>query len=330
MNYAFQWDDETVKELLSYIHDDPFIGQLINGKACLEDSSIAPRDHILKQFKKSKEDIITPAEILEFYNETGKDPWRTDLIWEWKKSKEPKKETHYFNEQKLNKRIDELVAMEKGFNIAKEGKYDTFLAWQKGQKKKDYEILSFRTNYYHILSILPKKSNGAFGGLDIAEEALLASGLYDINAVKRLSDGEIFTNGDDTNHGVIKEFIISDFELYAQCERGQFNINEIKGVPKVLFKTEDGKEIFNDDSYYAVERDYSIGDGIGGDDYHRTNRVLTTFSTREAAEEYILMNKPLLSLKDINNIGKLTDYRIELNRKELKALAKYRVWNQTK
>lgn len=203
------------------------------------------------------------------------------------------------------------------------------------EKEKEYEIISFCNNTF----VIHKNPNGTFGGFDAEEQVLLSSSIHKINSVKRLSDGEIFTVGDKvfTQIDLIINFKLGSNGIFAEVGVSphlppamMIKLKELRKYVEYVFKTEDGKEIFNDDFYYVVERDYSIGDGTGGDDYHRTSHVLTTFSTREAAEEYILMNKPLLSLKDINNIGKLTDFRIELNRKELKALVKYRVWNQTK
>jgi len=77
-----------------------------------------------------------------------------------------------FNEELIKKRMDELVAMERGFNIAKEGNYKTWEdfqksqteTWQQSLSKKDWEI------YGHTI-----------GG--------------HIGAVKRLSDGEVFSVG---------------------------------------------------------------------------------------------------------------------------------------
>lgn len=44
------------------------------------------------------------------------------------------------------------------------------------------------------------------------------------------------------------------------------------------------------------------------------------FSTKEAAEEYILMNKPCLSINDVNSDFSITKYRM----KQLKKLVKSR------
>ena len=60
----FQWNENKVKELLSFIYNDNFISLLATGKACLENPHISPRDHIIDSFKKSKEK--KEYEILSF------------------------------------------------------------------------------------------------------------------------------------------------------------------------------------------------------------------------------------------------------------------------
>lgn len=131
-----------------------------------------------------------------------------------------------FNEEKINNRIDELVAMEKGFNIAKEGKYETFLDYIKSKE--------------------------------------------------------------------------------------------------ILFTAEDGKGVYNGDKVFLLcTKTWHKSSAITApEDPFSDDGRIKYFSTEKAREEYILMNKPSLSLNDIYLIGRLTDFRIEIGRKELKELAK--------
>jgi len=72
--------------------------------------------------------------------------------------------------------------------------------------------------------------------------------------------------------------------------------------PKPLFTTEDGVEIFEGNEYWYImdcvnngkwEIQKKTAHGTG----HNSKHI--RFSTKETAEEYILMNKPCLSLKDV-------------------------------
>ena len=68
-------------------------------------------------------------------------------------------------------------------------------------------------------------------------------------------------------------------------------------IDKPLFTTEDGVDIYEGDRIYCIFSDFSIG--FTG----KLNFKPTTlcFSSKERAEEYILMNKPCLSINDVNN-----------------------------
>src|SRR5690606_32045441 len=86
--------------------------------------------------------------------------------------------------------------------------------------------------------------------------------VYPIYSVKRLSDGEIFTIGDDcitrTKHyGKIKLFEICNDKLYIKSDQNissayTCNINDLKPIKKPLFTTEDGVDVFENDVYYRV------------------------------------------------------------------------------
>jgi hypothetical protein len=114
------------------------------------------------------------------------------------------------------------------------------------------------------------------------------------------------------------------FETYNQLE--QFRQSKIK--KSVLFTTRDGKEIFEGDNCWWVVIHF---DGHWTINTNKMNANSSfnhdrLFSSQAAAEEYILMNRPLFSVKEINdNLGgyflshfQLTDILKELAKSKLK------------
>lgn len=185
--------------------------------------------------------------------------------------------------------------------------------------EKDYEILSFRHKPETGIKAFYKNKKEFHLYFD---EWHLNN--IDIYSVKRLSDGEVFTVGDKIcNTKSIKEktqgcvtisnFKIVDDYLWIKHDTGfrssENGWNEISHyIKKPLFTTEDGVDIFEGDSVW--EATYCSGKKRL---WNKPNmfKVLKVdikvylqehyklFSTKEAAEEYILMNKPCLSINDI-------------------------------
>jgi len=181
------------------------------------------------------------------------------------------------------------------------------------QPVKDYEILSLA----RFCSIKPTITDVSDHNNEYIE-ALLKCDKARIHSVKRLSDGEIFTIGDFVNGRTISSFSINWMEIgfKIHCDDvGKGNINdgcffELQDLQKAktpLFTTEDGVDIFEgDDFYYVKFIQYNMTMGkpfeiVKGN--HPTFKYEPQFekyfSTKETAEEYILMNKPCLSLNDI-------------------------------
>ena len=77
---------------------------------------------------------------------------------------------------------------------------------------------------------------------------------------------------------------------------------------KVLFRTEDGVNIFEGDEFwYVTTKGFNLWtktcDSMSGGWYVNSKKVGDIpFSTKEAAENYILMNKLSLSLNDVFTI----------------------------
>lgn len=176
-----------------------------------------------------------------------------------------------------------------------------------------------------------------------SESDLLKDEDVKIHSVKRLFDGEIFTIGDKLNDksftenarhplsktdiwdNIITKIAIvknSDSEVagYSYTNmNGQLmfsasnkwkNLNvslkDAIKAKKPLFITEDGKEIFEYQEYWFITTlDWKLkSHTMGISDRHYPPLGNKQFSTKEAAWEYILMNKPVLSLNDVRNAMK--------------------------
>lgn len=244
---------------------------------------------------------------------------------------------------------DGIIKTGKGFNgsrrlKASEIEYlkETYF-WEK-LIEKDYEILTIRAQ-----SILHyKQSSGGFksrsGASYIAVNCLEG---YGIHSVKRLSDGEVFTIGDNItfyrpdqggkNYNCkITNFYEVDKQMNITTNGLCENIKNILHIKKPLFTTEDGVYIFEGDEFYYPTGDLNyiykektpiktIHDSKSYDNLLKYCLVVSNhkFSTKEAAEKYILLNKPCLSLNEVLNIfGRCNQIAFK---KELRNLAKLKI-----
>jgi hypothetical protein len=136
---------------------------------------------------------------------------------------------------------------------------------------------------------------------------------YGIHSVKRLSDGEVFTVGDKINqkeqnckNSLIESFNFNnkgDILVWVHNNKPEFKVGlELSKITKSkqpLFTTEDGVEIFEGDEYCTVTEQFSIFDFKAGKKHIQSYPNSKLFSTRKKAEEYVLMNKPCLSINEI-------------------------------
>lgn len=140
-----------------------------------------------------------------------------------------------------------------------------------------------------------------------------------IHSVKRLKDGEVFTVGDKVNcdkcpesfsHQTIEKFQIADKGfMIASCAGVATSINNISKLPqpepkdnsKVLHISDDGKEMRKGDKEFIVDvNSFEIvqlpSSEILNDEFRKENKI---FSTKEAAENWVVWNKPTHSLASI-------------------------------
>lgn len=206
-------------------------------------------------------------------------------------------------------------------------------------KNKNYEIMSFRTstNGGETWAISRRISNGRFlvehvdendlplsgtdnDGMGATEEDMwstynAAEEAIEIHSVKRLSDGEIFTVGDVVEYKVSEKISYKEIVTIKKFHEEKDNIfissttstrwcflnEQVKNLKrKHLFTTEDGVDIFTGDKYYKVSDDFNTCYTYKATKYkHDFER--RSFSSIEAAEEFIIMNKPCLCINDIKD-----------------------------
>jgi hypothetical protein len=178
---------------------------------------------------------------------------------------------------------------------------------------KDYEIVSLVTNTYFGITdsaIDIKAFNEGFGAQKCS-----------IHSIKRVSDGVIFTVGDLVNNlnnpnswniekiSIEKRGVRIDSRIGGVCPSFQ-NLQHAK---KPLFTTSDGVKIFEGDKYWYVPKSELTATSKMAHKGSGTKGInVVYFATELAAKEYILKNKPCLSLKDVENLlycGSIVDIK---------------------
>jgi len=160
-----------------------------------------------------------------------------------------------------------------------------------------------------------------------------------IHSVRRKSNGELFKVGDKCavsfDGGKGFEDIIHHFcsensgdspgiiDVYFNNHMAAYDIqslNIMKTGRWPLFLTEDCKDIYEGDSCWYVDKDFSITYWI---DCRKPPRDgLRCFSTEDAAKEYALTNKPCLSIKEVSeNVYSISGVSMD----NLKTLAKKKI-----
>lgn len=179
----------------------------------------------------------------------------------------------------------------------------------------DYEILSVITTYSSYKPERVLTIEEYFKRCPKATQ--IPNDLVDIQSVKYLPTGEVFTIGDKARTiGKYPHKIKSIKIMQKQIDRTNYDgVNRIwlnwendaggnwlestEKVKEAIFTTEDGVDIFENDVFYYIGDAGNIcetsclfkGDG----DFSR----FKVFAKKENAEEYIIMNKPCLSLNDL-------------------------------
>jgi hypothetical protein len=211
----------------------------------------------------------------------------------------------YFQSKQWEEIADEILALDK-------------------EIKPDYEILSFKQDSgmtdlwtYFDNQGWARNNNGRMETKpyktldDIINNHLDGGVKYNINSVKRLSNGEIFTIGDNIqyckNQYKIIKFDISNTNtsnkivVTVDWKQYQYELQSIQHVKSSLFTTEDGVDIYEGMEVFLVHpTTLNTIVGLGTIEYFSYKGWLF-FSTKEAAELFILENKPCLSYNDVKS-----------------------------
>lgn len=182
------------------------------------------------------------------------------------------------------------------------------------EKVKLWTILSFQTagGYIRTLAIdirsIPKEYCTNYDvWIDHRLNSIPKSTIY---SIRRESDCEIFTIGDKlpSNGKYYSIFKIEINEHYCylhylteKSEHYTWDLMDVDKVKQPLFTTEDGVDIYEGDHYYCIRKNGCIYQYYTANKNSCKNEKHIDFSSEVAAEEYILMNKPCLSINDIRN-----------------------------
>lgn len=173
------------------------------------------------------------------------------------------------------------------------------------EEVKEWEIISYRSkinnNWYWF-----KEKNGEYRSIynGLINPHILSDDV-EIYSVKRLSDGLELKIGDKLNFKIgdkeVKEFSINGHILNVHTNSFRCSIMNIDfNKLEKLFTTEDGIDIYENDIFYVVMlSDYNIRSSKEINFLITPDLKKRTFSTKEKAEEYAIMNKRSFSIKDI-------------------------------
>lgn len=185
-----------------------------------------------------------------------------------------------------------------------------------------FEILAFKSKFNEFYTPILQKdgtylhnTRTSLNGGGASLKWMLNENEYYIYSVKRLYDNEIFSIGDKINfrglygnnsehkYDTIKGFELKqDGSLGVRYHNGLVGIEKIQKYKEAFFTTEDGVELF------GGERVFSVSDTLitavllnfSVEDFKKIKGKI--FAKKDKAEEYILMNKPLLSLNDLLSV----------------------------
>ncbi len=111
------------------------------------------------------------------------------------------------------------------------------------------------------------------------------------------------------------ELCIKEPKIYKIFSTEKKALEYVESVkPKPLFTTEDGKDIFEGDTYYCVNTAPHLWSLFEQTAKERTklNRGVKAFTTKELAEEFLFLKKPLLSLDDLLSVWSYSGRNDEL------------------
>lgn len=195
--------------------------------------------------------------------------------------------------------------------------------------EKTYEVLSFMCGGDSVFARREDQEfklqpNGRYewSNVEYTYEMLISHVAYKIWSIKRLSDGEVFTIGDNvacTNVDInfsIENIIFKGDIISLRSKLIGVDLERAYKYKKLIFTTEDGVEIFDENTvvYMVGSSMYNSMNIMARNYLNVRSNTDKVFSTRELADNYIIENKPCLSLKDMRecfNLVKGPNTRIQ-------------------
>lgn len=201
----------------------------------------------------------------------------------------------------------------------------TFNTYLKEQTKADWEIISIilDSKLMYVKDVVLYESMRLSVSANVNDKFNTDLDTWDyifnkrassIHSVQRISDGEIFTVGDkitDQTH-INKAYTIEAIRINENYSGNLLIVINVKNnygialkeaqkaIP--LFKTEDGVNVYEPGDYYSIRGLFTLCreyvESKAKANYH-IKEGYKYFSTKEAAEDYILMNKPILSVQEL-------------------------------
>jgi hypothetical protein len=182
---------------------------------------------------------------------------------------------------------------------------------------KDYEIVSM-TCSNGVVSIYDQNKHLYKDSHEYAAIYMEAEIGWVIHSVRRLSDGEVFTVGDMVCTESMPTTKIESFEIFENTivvfgiwvhgMKGSMPLEYIlKSKYRVLHISDDGVEMrqYDTEFYVDLEQDFEIVQSstsvIVNPEFRINNKI---FSTKEAAQQYVIDNKPCLSVNEVKEFLK--------------------------
>ena len=172
-----------------------------------------------------------------------------------------------------------------------------------------YEVLSLKADEYTEFTFVLRE-NGLYSTTEKGSQTLesLLYHNWKIKSIRRISDNEIFSIGDECTSGIIVGFKFEEEGIPFSGGLGikfdnedVITILDVEKVKRPLFVTHDGYEMFEGDDYLAVDpEDLSLVWSVA--DKESLKSKWLKFANRKSAKEYVFWNAPVLSLKDVASI----------------------------
>ena len=132
---------------------------------------------------------------------------------------------------------------------------------------------------------------------------------WNIYSVKRNLDGEVFSIGNSITGAtyndprVIETIHQTELGIVLGQSRGYTDLEDAKKCKAPLFLTNDGVEVFVGDIIHVVDSSLNSIDRIMVANFRPEDYpTFKVFSTKKAAEDYIVKNKYALSIEDFWNV----------------------------